>query len=203
LDEQGPRRRAAVGLLIILGVLCGGNLLADQSSEYNLLLDDFSDPGGRSAVGTSWEGFTDQVMGGVSTMRSGVEPTDAGPALHMSGEVSLENNGGFIQVRLRLSESGTFDASDYRGLALQVRGRGDHYYLHLRTPRTVFPWAHFAAPIPVSETWRRVEVPFDAFEPQYMLGGRLEPARLKSVAVVAAKAAFEADLWVRSIGLYK
>lgn len=190
-------------LLTVVVLLCGGTLVAQQSEAYDLLLDDFSSRNGRSAIGMRWEGFTDQVMGGVSSIRTGIEPTNVGPALHMSGEVSLENNGGFIQTRLRLAESGTFDASEYRGIALRVRGRGDHYYLHLRTPRTVFPWAHFAAKLPVTEEWQRVEVPFDAFEPQYMLGGRLEPARLKSVAVVAAKAAFEADVWVRSIGLYE
>jgi hypothetical protein len=36
-----------------------------------------------------------------------------------------------------------------------------------------------------------------------MLGGRLDTSRLRSVAVVAAKAAFEADIWVRSVGLYR
>jgi hypothetical protein len=31
-----------------------------------LLLDDLSRPGGLSALGTAWRGFTDRVMGGVS-----------------------------------------------------------------------------------------------------------------------------------------
>lgn len=177
--------------------------MGDPQESYDLLLDDFSDTAGVSAVGTRWEGFTDQVMGGVSQMQAGVEPTDAGAALHMSGRVSLENNGGFIQTRLRLAESGTFDAGDYTGIALVVRGTGDHYYLHLRTPRTMFPWAHFAAPLPVAGEWRRVEVPFSSFEAKYMMGGRLDRSRLRSVAVVAGQAAFDADIYVRSVGLYR
>jgi hypothetical protein len=121
----------------------------------------------------------------------------------MTGVVSLANNGGFIQTRLPLAASGTFDASEYSGVALVARARGKDYYLHLRTPRNVFPWAHFAAELPVTEEWRRIEVPFSAFEAQYMIGGRLDTSRLRSVAVVAAGAEFEADIWVRSIGLYR
>jgi hypothetical protein len=177
--------------------------MAQNDDSYDFLLDDFSDRSGVSTLGTEWEGFTDRVMGGVSEMTTRVEATDEGPALHMTGTVSLDNNGGFIQARLELTESGNFDAGEYAGIALVVRGRGENYYLHLRTPRTVFPWAHFAAPLPVTGEWRRVEVPFASFEPRYMLGGRLEPSRLRSVAIVAGFAAFDADIWVRSIGLYR
>jgi hypothetical protein len=204
MTEHMKRHMAAV-ILAVLVSLGGGNVMAEQSEAYALLLDDFTDTNRISQLGTAWEGFTDQVMGGVSEMRVAVESSDRGAALHMTGRVSLENNGGFIQSRLKLAEAGSFDASGYTGIALLVRAEGEHYYLHLRTPRTVFPWAHFAAPIqvPGDGQWHRVEVPFDSFEPKYMIGGRLETARLRSVAIVAAGAAFDADIWVRSIGFYR
>lgn len=182
------------------------NGFADDNAPGSeaLLLDDFSRSDGRSQLGTRWEGFTDRVMGGRSDMQVALARTDAGPALHMTGEVSLENNGGFIQARLPLAEEGALDAEEYRGVALQVRGAGDHYYVHLRTTRTRFPWAHYALKMPVSDEWQWLRLPFESFEGQMMLGGRRpDSGRLRSVAVVAAKAEFTADLWVRRIALYR
>jgi hypothetical protein len=191
-------------LILTLLVLSGGAVSAQQNGNDSLLLDDFSRPDGQSVIGTEWEGFTDQVMGGRSDMSAGVRDTETGPAMHMTGSVSLENNGGFIQVRLNLAEDGFFDARDFRGVEIEARGTGDHYYLHLRNARTRFPWAYYAAELPVSEQWSRIRVPFDDFQGEYMIGGgKIDVGRLRSVAVVAAQAEFDADIWVRSISLYK
>ena len=188
----------------ILLLLLGGLLVVGEIEAQELVIHDLSEGERTSALGTDWEGFTDQVMGGKSTISSRIEPIDDGYALHMSGSVSLENNGGFVQVRLLLVEEGSFDASEYRGIAVEARGLGDDYYLHLRTPRNLFPWAFYAAPLPVGQEWSRVEVPFSRFEPKYMIGGGSPNLnRLKSVAVVAAFAEFEADIWVKRITLYR
>ncbi len=179
-------------------------MFSQPDAESVLLLDDFSRPDGRSHLSTLWEGFTDRVMGGRSEMSAGIVATEEGPALRMTGDVSLENRGGFIQVRLPLSEQGAMDASAYRGVAITARATGDHYYLHLRTNRTRFPWSHYAQKIAVGQNWERIEVPFDEFEPRYMLGGGSpNVSRLRSVAVVAGNAEFAADIWIRSIELYK
>ena len=57
-----------------------------------LLIDDFSNPERMSALGTFWRGFTDQVMGGVSTATSRMETIEGRRALWLVGDVSLENN---------------------------------------------------------------------------------------------------------------
>jgi hypothetical protein len=117
------------------------------------VLDDFNAAEGRAA-GREWQGFTDRVMGGRSEMRSGIREEEGLRFLRMEGNVSLENNGGFIQVRLPLSEDGGFDGTGYRGLYLRYRtGAEGRYYLHLRTAFNRFPWAHYAAPIPSSGQW--------------------------------------------------
>ena len=178
-------------------VLAQGNDMNDQ-----LLLDDFS--GQRSSLGTSWEGFTDQVMGGASEMNARIESEEGNNFLHLSGNVSLENNGGFIQVRLRLDEKKRpFDASEYSGIALRVRGKDRGYYVHLRTTRTVFPWSYYAQEFPVSEQWSTVTLPFSDFEAEFMRSSQLNTSKLVSVAIVAAKKAFFADLNVDAVYLYK
>jgi len=188
-------------ILVLAGfqatVFAQGNDMNDQ-----LLLDDFS--GQRSSLGTSWEGFTDQVMGGASEMNARVESEEGNNFLHLSGDVSLENNGGFIQVRLRLDEKKRpFDASEYTGVALRVRGKDRGYYVHLRTTRTVFPWSYYAQEITVSEEWTTVTLPFSDFEAENMRSSSLNTSKLISMAIVAAKKAFFADLNVDAVYLYK
>ncbi|TVQ39264.1 MAG: NADH:ubiquinone oxidoreductase [Spirochaetaceae bacterium] len=190
--------------VVALFVLAGGFVFSQQDNGNSLLLDDFSREDGRSRVATQWEGFTDRVMGGRSDMSARIEHGAQGPALRMTGRVSLENNGGFIQMRLPLSATGAIDASGYRGVAVTARATGDHYYIHLRTSRTRFPWSHYEQKIPVTEQWKRIELPFADFVAQNMLGGGSpDVSRLRSVAVVAGKADFTADIRVRSIELYR
>lgn len=179
-------------------------MAADTTQAGLFLLDDFTDLNGGSQLGTVWQGFTDGVMGGRSQMSAGIVP-EVDPYLRMTGTVSLENNGGFIQVRLPLADRrGDFDAREFSGLELEVRGAGDDYFLHLRTSRNRLPWAHYAAPLPVSVDWQTVRVPFDSFSAEYSIGrGGPDLRRLTSVAVVAGNAEFQADISVRRIALYR
>ena len=106
-----------------------------MTEPERFLLDDFDRGDGVSAIGTRWQGFTDRVMGGLSDMQAEVVETDQGKALRMTGRVRLENNGGFIQVRLPLAgDRETFDASSYTGIETTLRGRPGAWFLHLRTP---------------------------------------------------------------------
>ncbi len=168
----------------------------------NLLIDDFSAE--ISAIGTTWEGFTDQVMGGKSEMRVG-RIVEAGPAmLSMSGTVSLANNGGFIQSRIMLNpRRGAFDASGYSGIKIIARGRGTGYYIFLRTTANVFPWSFFIASLPVTEEWTEILIPWSQFEKgDFGAFFALDLKKLSSLAVVAYKKEFTAKLDVRMISLY-
>jgi len=189
----------------VLWALTIGPLAAQQPPTDVFVLDDFSQGAGASQVGTSWEAFTDGVMGGRSRMTAGIVTDGPAPYLRMVGQVSLENNGGFIQVRLPLAERGSqVDAGAFRGFELEVRGVGSGYFLHLRTSRNRRPWAHYTAPLPVSSNWQTVRVPFEAFRPEFSTR-RTTPdlQRLTSVAVVAGNAEFDADISVRTIGMYR
>lgn len=189
----------------MLWVVGGGWLVAEEPPTKVFVLDDFSQGARRSRVGTAWEAFTDGVMGGRSRMTAGIVTDSTAPYLRMTGDVSLENNGGFIQVRLPLAERGDqLNASEFRGFELEVRGTGSDYFLHLRTSRNRQPWAHYAAALPVSRQWQTVRVPFDSFRPDFSTRRTLpDLRRLTSVAVVAGNAEFDADISVRRIGMYR
>jgi hypothetical protein len=181
----------------------GEGRTSSQVPEAAMLIDDFSNPGRMSALGTFWRGFTDQVMGGVSTATAKVETIDGRPALRLSGDVSLKNNGGFIQVALPLTGSGApLDVSAYRGIRLRVRGNNETYHLHLRTTTTVLPWQYYHAAFPAGAKWATVELLFEGFEPAAMKT-KLDPSRLTRLAVVASKKEFRADIAVAKIEFFK
>lgn len=172
-----------------------------QTSGTTIVIDDFERDDGRSALGTSWQGFTDRVMGGLSDIQAGFIDGDDGRVMRMRGTVRLDNNGGFVQVRLPLAVNRRpMDLSDAEALELEVRGEPGPYYLHLRTTETRRPWAYYRAELPVSREWRRVRIPMDSFE-SVSTRRSLAKKRVVSLGLVAYGEEFEADLAVRSIAI--
>lgn len=172
-------------------------------AEERMLIDDFASREGTAAIGTQWRGFTDRVMGGRSDMQVGYREYDSGPVLQMSGQVRLDNNGGFIQARLPfLPDGGDFDASGYRGLAVRVRGEPGPYYIHLRTRHTWRPWQYYRAAVEVGPQWQDQVIPFSAFEGR-SIRRDLDLASLRTLGVVAYGEAFEADIEVARIELVR
>jgi hypothetical protein len=46
----------------------------------------------------NWQLVSDQVMGGESAGQLSIEDVPSGPVFRLTGRVSLDNNGGFIQM---------------------------------------------------------------------------------------------------------
>jgi hypothetical protein len=167
------------------------------------LIDDFSNPDRMSALHTFWRGFTDQVMGGVSTATYRMETIEGRRALRLVGEVSLENNGGFVQAALPLTGTGApLDVSAYRGIQLTVKGNGETYHVHLRTTGTALPWQYYHVAFIAGPAWVTIDLPFDGFKAA-ALESRLDPAQLTRIAVVASGKAFRADVAVARIEFYR
>ena len=131
-----------------------------------MIIDDFTAADGRSRLGTRWQAFDDRVMGGVSVAATAPAVFDARRCLRLSGDVRLDNNGGFIQMALDLAPAGeTLDASGFRAIALIVRGNDQRYGCHLRTTATTRPWQSYRAGFDTTAAWREVVLPFAAFAP--------------------------------------
>jgi hypothetical protein len=156
-----------------------------------------------SAIGNRWGSFSDRVMGGVSEVSHGFEVIEGRICIRLRGVVSLENQGGFIQVALSLEkDSRPFDASQYKGIRISALGNGEDYYLHLRTNQTVLPWQYYQTSFETKGYWRIVEIPFNKFAPEN-IRSTLDPARLTRVAIVAAKKAHKADVSIARIEFYR
>ena len=69
----------------------------------------------------SWTYVSDAVMGGVSEGSILRSSFHGRLATRLIGRVSLENNGGFIQMGINLADGiGVFDASNWAGVEIEV-----------------------------------------------------------------------------------
>lgn len=203
LPEFSRRRCAKMALAagLLSPILWRSTTSIAQSED--MLIDDFSDPGLTSKLGTTWRGVSDRVMGGVSQASVTRERLDERWALRLSGDVRLENNGGFIQATLDLSpDRGIYDASGFTGLRLIVRGNGEEYGLHLRTSDTSRPWQSYRTQFVAGPQWQTLELPFASFVP-HRLEAPLVTTRLRRIGLAAIGRAFAADLAVSEIAFYR
>jgi hypothetical protein len=147
---------------------------------------------GRSDATQGWRFFTDQVMGGVSDGSARIE----GGALRLTGTVSTDNNGGFIQARLegiRLPDNAT-------ALTIRTQGNGQDYFIHLRTTGTRLPWQYYQARFTARPDWQTVTLPLAAFKPSgRLLRSTPRAGDVRSVALVAYGRDHEADVSLSEI----
>ncbi len=199
-----PARRRCFKVLLGTGLfgaisLRNFELLAQSGA---MLIDDFTDEGLVSKLGTQWRGVSDQVMGGISKASISHGVIDSRPSLRMTGDVRLENDGGFIQAALDLAPSGdTIDASGFTGARIVVRGNGEKYSVHLRTPDNVRSWQSYRAHFNAGPDWETIDLPFETFVP-YRLEALLDRTRLRRIGLVAIGRAFYADLAVSELAFY-
>lgn len=160
-------------------------------------------PGLQAATGVVWRCVSDQVMGGVSDGTLTRTTVGGTPALLLRGTVSLENNGGFLQMALDLAPRGqVFDATGFTGIALRVRGNGARYNLHLRSADMGAVWQSWRASFSAPEDWVDLHVPFDAFTP-HRTDLPVNPARLTRMGLVGIGAAMEVELALAALSFQK
>lgn len=175
---------------------------SSPSFDGSLVIDDRRHGDLRSAVGTDWQVRTDTVMGGVSSGRLVATEMAGRSCLRLSGQVSLENNGGFVQASTDLSPSGTLDAHDYRGIELDGYGNGERYNLHLRTLDTRIVWQSYRASFVAAPHWQTVRLPFAEFS-RYRIDQPLDLHCLRRLGLVAIGRTMQADLCFARIVLYR
>jgi hypothetical protein len=147
-----------------------------------------------------WSYVSDQVMGGVSEGRVAFKEEQGQQFAHMTGQVSTEKNGGFIQLRKAIPKK-TIDTAT--GAYLKVRGNGQQYYLHLRTSGTLLPWQYYQASFTATAEWQIIKVPLTAFARSgSWLGKAVNPKSIRSIGIVAFGRDHSADIQIAEIGFY-
>jgi hypothetical protein len=159
-----------------------------------MMLDDGTGTGFESSVGTYWKGVDDRVMGGISKAELRRDEIDGVHCLRLTGDVRLENNGGFLQMALDISVNGeSIDASMFSGLQFIARGKRQRYSVHLRTDDVERSWQSYRAQFDVGDDWNEVSLPFTEFR-AHRISCPLNLSRLRRLGFVAIGRAFHADL---------
>ncbi|WP_309022906.1 CIA30 family protein [Pelagicoccus sp. SDUM812002] len=115
----------------------------------------------------NWTVVNDTVMGGVS--QSIFEQTSYGNLL-FSGELSLENNGGFVSIRNRPQPLDLRKGSEIK---LRVRGDGRTYYFDLRPSNQRMAGSFRTAFATKDDEWQEISLPLTSFAAQSF--GRPQP----------------------------
>ncbi len=139
---------------LFMCLFCQSSALAEEMALY-----DFADGAG------GWEVEDDVVMGGKSRGQFAVSHDGIGI---FSGDVSLENNGGFSSVQYNFDP---LDVSARRTFCLRVRGDGRNYRFIIEGE----PGArhYYEAEFSTSGDWETVEIPFGSLKPTWR-GERLD-----------------------------
>lgn len=156
-----------------------------------------------SEIPLQWEYVADTVMGGVSRGGLTFETVRDRDAARLVGDVSLDNNGGFIQIASDLRPDGdAFDASGWAGIEIEVLGNNHAYDVRLRTDALTRPWQSFRAAFEAVPEWTTLRLPFAEFE-AHRTDAPFDPARLRRIGVLAIGEAFRADVSVAAVRLYR
>ncbi len=165
-----------------------------------MVLDDLSTPGVTSQK-QNWAFFTDGVMGGLSQGQAVISNVANENCYHMTGNVTTENNGGFIQIRNQLKP--TISTKKYSGIYFKVYGNDENYSIHVRTALTMAPWQYYKYSFSTEEKWNEIRAPFNefkksnAYQPSDLVG-----QNIKSIGLVAGFKDFDADICLSEIGFY-
>ena len=160
-----------------------------------------------------WKYQSDQVMGGVSEGNASLMQDGDMFFFRLTGDVSTENNGGFVQYRSKVSlfnkpemfhliHKAYRDGVELEGVRLNVKGNGETYHVMIRTYFTWSPSDYYYHTFDTSPNWQHVDLPFDQFKSSKYRQRDLEVDQIRDFAVVAYGRDFKSDVSVSEISFY-
>ena len=152
-------------------------------------------------VSDKWCFVTDKVMGGVSEGSFRVILDGENSHYNMRGNVSTENNGGFLQFRTRINNHP--DGKLFKGIRIQVRGNNEEYAIHIRTKYLLLPWQYYQATFTATDDWQIIELPLRDFKKSnFYQPSNVSSVDIQTLGIVAIGRNFNANIDLRYIELY-
>jgi len=173
-----------------------------MSNVFEAIYDPSSDK--NRTPSSAWKLISDQVMGGRSQGEITRVLSDESAFDCLQGEVSLANNGGFIQMQMNLKNITGLSRpfADYDGIFIELKGKPHVYNLHFKSSQLWLPWQSFRKAVSVTEQWQRFFIPFSDFE-SHRTFSTFKPAKATRFAIVAIGEAFAVKVCVRRFGVYQ
>lgn len=124
----------------------------------------------------NWIIVNDSVMGGVSSSSITLNEENKGV---FSGEVSLENNGGFTLVKTKVNHS--FSKS-YSKVQLRVKGDGKEYQFRIKSEAKSSYW--YIQKFETNASWQNITLNLKNFYPS-LRGNKLEQPNFDATKIKA------------------
>ena len=143
----------------------------------------------------TWRGVTDQVMGGVSNLI--IRHSDG--VFFMSGNVSTDNNGGFV----RLSNRVDISSNDFKGIKFKAKGNNETYEIHVTLKGLkIPPWSYFSQPFNVTEQWQEYQISFkDLKRSSGFSAASMKAKNIRDLSIAGFGRDFAVDLAIKDISL--
>ena len=197
------KRRSLALILAISPFVNWNSVMAASDDSNKLVLTNFTLDEPYLIGESGWRGFSDRVMGGISDAAFGGDDIAGKKCARMTGDVTRESNGGFIQMAMSFGgRDAELDASGYDGLELLVYGNNEDYNVHIRTADCGWYDQSYRATIFAKPEWQIVRLPWDAFKPNG-LEAPLDIARINRIAILGWMREFKADISLAEISLYR
>ena len=149
-----------------------------------------------------WGYISDRTMGGISDGQAFLDEDRDTIFARLTGNVSTENNGGFIQLRSTLSFANINNLEKkLRGVRINTKGNGETYHIFIRTSKTQSYRDFYFATFIANEEWQVVDLPFTKFKHRFS-NSVLDGNDIQTFGIVAYGRDFVSDVSVSEIVFY-
>ena len=149
-----------------------------------------------------WQYISDRTMGGVSNGKAILENDEDLFFARLTGNVSTDNNGGFIQLRSILSFNNLIDKEKIlRGVRINTRGNGEMYHIFIRTSETRSYRDFYSATFIANNDWQLIDLPFTEFKHRFS-NKSLDGNDIRTFGIVAYGRDFFSDVSVSAVTFY-
>lgn len=107
-----------------------------------------------------WRVVNDGVMGGLSSSKAFVEDDK----IIFSGNVSLENNGGFASLRSPVKD---YNFEKYNGIEIKIKGDGKQYSISMKETYYFTGYFYTTSFDTKKDEWMVIKISFDKFKLYY------------------------------------
>ena len=142
-----------------------------------------------------WIGITDRVMGGVSDLT--ISHSDG--VFFMKGNVSTDNNGGFVRLSNRLA----INSNEFKGIKFKAKGNNENYEIHVTLKGLkIPPWSYFSQGFDVTDHWQEYEIFFSNLERSSGFSAvSMKAKNIRDISIAGFGRDFVVDLEIKEISL--
>ena len=144
---------------------------------------------------SNWYLVTDQVMGGISNLSI----SHSEGVFFMKGNVSTENNGGFVRLSNRIDIS----SNNFHGIKFKAKGNNETYEIHVTLKGIKMPpWAYFSKGFDVTNEWQEYEIFFkDLKRSSGISTASMKAKNIRDISIAGYGKDFNVDLSIKEISL--